>query len=178
MGLSEHLQTCPQHELDILPGTMVQGNHLVGLVLPTHSRSASQHKKASETICSSREEQAPAASRYFTAPTARILSNRSPQRLHAAALDALKLVPDQNPMEGKALAQAHVILAQLKFAEHYVRARCFQQAPPETERSIPGAGHHRRASPVDHNCSTASKALYFQQVSLETNSSAVATAMK
>lgn len=82
-------------------------------------------------------------------------------------------------MEGKALAQAHVTLAPFKFAEHCNRARCFQQAPPEILRSIPGAGHHGRAGPVQsHSCSTASKGLDFQQVALKTNSPAVATAMK
>ena len=104
------------------------------------------------------KSRAPAASSNFTAPTARILSNKSPQRLHAAELDALKLVPDQNPMEGKALAQARVTLSQLKFAEHYHRARRFQQVPPETLRSVSGAGHRRRASPVEsHDCSTIPK---------------------
>lgn len=122
----------PSARLDKHSGTMVQENHLMGLVLPTHSRSASQRKKACAIVSAAAEKRrAPATNRYFTAPTAWILSNRSPQRLHTAELDALKLVPDQDPMEGEALAQAHVILAQLKFVEDDHRARRFQRAPPE-----------------------------------------------
>lgn len=128
-GLNPVEQPGSQHDLDTHSGITVQVNHLMGLVLPTCSRSASQSKKARETISAAEEKgRAPAGSRYSTAPAAWILFNKSPQRLNTAELDVLKLVPDQNPTEGKALAQAHAILAQLKFAEHDRRARCFQQA--------------------------------------------------
>lgn len=101
----------------------------MGLVLPNGSRSASQRKKVSETASAAAEKRrAPAASRYVTVPTAWTLSNKSPQKLHTAELNALKLVPEQNPVEGKALAQDHVIVAQLKFVEHDHRAPHFQPA--------------------------------------------------
>lgn len=147
----------------------------MGLVLPTWSKSASQHKKVGSYLQQQRR-----AGHLLQAGISQLQQPKFYPIKSSAEVDAFKLVPDPNPMEGKALlAQAHVILAQFKFAEHD-RSSTFPTSPTRdptfNTRSWPPQTHQPWRDSQLLNCFQSP--VISTSLPLETNSSAVATAIK
>lgn len=88
--------TCPQHEPVTLHSPR---NHLMDLGPPTPSESASQHKNASWSTCSSREEQDTCCQQGFHS-SYNILP-KNPQRLHTAELMHLNQYQPKAPWKVK-----------------------------------------------------------------------------